>query len=205
MKKILFSFIILSFSLVFGSCKKCGHDEIPDYNILNFLVKSGSYFIYSDSTDHIIDSEYVYKYTYAPGQGTGNYSEGNCNYTTDWVYMCQSSYRNGLFYDSIFSLLPDFSYLYMYDSKSYLFGGGTIQVYPPTGPDPDSFFHTNFFVGGQYYPKVLENELQVGITENNDTIPISLYFAPNYGIVKRVEHRATGDVSWDLIRYHISN
>jgi hypothetical protein len=35
--------------------------------------------------------------------------------------------------------------------------------------------------------------------------PTDLYFVSGAGIVKMVEHRASGDVPWDLISYHIVN
>ncbi|MBS1686906.1 MAG: hypothetical protein JSS76_19370 [Bacteroidetes bacterium] len=35
--------------------------------------------------------------------------------------------------------------------------------------------------------------------------PADIYFASNYGIVKIVEHRPSGDVPWILTNYHIEN
>jgi hypothetical protein len=66
----------------------------------------------------------------------------------------------------------------------------------------DTLFN-NFFVAGYAYPTVYKTEgIKYGITVASN-ISVDFYFAPGYGVVKRVEHRSTGDVSWDLIRYHI--
>ena len=210
MKKTLFPFIILFFSLLFDSCRKCNRDQQLDPIVQSCFFKVGSYFIYNDSVDHIIDSEYVYQYVYARGQGLGGYTQENCNYSSDWVYMSQSSFRNGLTYDSVHTLSNFLNAINMYNSKHYLYhtnsrnepSGSEMTVYNTTYATTKYY---NFLVGGKVYPTVYESQIAISIMDNSDTIPISFYFAPNYGIIKRIEHRPTGDVSWDLIRYHIVN
>jgi hypothetical protein len=66
----------------------------------------------------------------------------------------------------------------------------------------DSSFN-NFVVGGHVYPTVYKSQGIIYGATVASNIPVDYYFAKGYGIVKRIEHRTTGDVSWDLIRYHI--
>lgn len=210
MKKNLLTFVILSFSLLLGSCIKCSRDQPLDSNLASCFFKVGSYFIYNDSIDHIIDSEYVYQYGFERGQGAGSYTQANCNYPADWVYMSQSSFRNGLIFDSIHSLSSSLKTMNMYDSKGYIYFIRNRYNYTEIpemvySTSSDTLMYRNFSVGGKVYPTVYESLIPVYIKQNSDTIPCSFYFAPNYGIIKKVEHRPSGDVSWDLIRSHIVN
>jgi hypothetical protein len=66
MKKII-AFAVILISLLCSSCEKCVHQyEATDPRISSCFFKVGSYFIYSDTTDHIIDSQYVFLYSYQP-------------------------------------------------------------------------------------------------------------------------------------------
>jgi hypothetical protein len=105
--------------------------------------------------------------------------------------MTEISYRNSLFYDSIY----ESGVIYISDSKRFWISGGYVYGADLIVPNPMT-------VNGILYPAVYKGYQQL-IVDNSDTIPTDLYFASNYGIIKRVEHRPTGDVSWDLIRYHI--
>ena len=180
-------------SLLCNSCEKCVHIyEATDPRISSCFFKVGSYFIYSDTTDHIIDSQYVFLYSYLPNSVVLG---GECSTYANEYNMMQSSYRNGLLYDTIYTSTPSAR------APNYLFYGvGTIGgIDGSYYPNLDTSYN-NFFVGGNAYAtvyKVPNCQLLY------DTIPTDLYFASGYGVVKKIEHRTTGNVSWDLIRYHI--
>jgi hypothetical protein len=109
--------------------------------------------------------------------------------------MVEKSYRNGVLYDTISSFCNQSP-----GDVSWSNGVGTSGgVYYP---GMDSSFN-NFVVAGNVYTTVYETgETIYGVIATED-ITVVYYFAPGYGVVKRIEHRLTGDVSWDLIRYHI--
>jgi hypothetical protein len=110
--------------------------------------------------------------------------------------MTQVSYRNGLFYDSIYSYTQDPTELWRTETT-----GDVSPLAPAFVPSTDSLI-SNFSVSGTVYPTVYKGSPEL-VAEGSNTVSTDLYFAPGYGIVKRVEHRTTGDVSWDLIRSHI--
>ena len=199
MNKAFGLFVILITTGLLHSCKKCGSDTKPYPIVPSCFFNAGSYFIYNDSIEHIIDSQYVFYYSYQSGQSTNGYMIDDCSYGFDLILMNESSFRNGLFYDNIHMKNMDPSQIYLWDSLGYYWanqGGVVFSV-----GNNDSF--SNFSVGATVYPKVYKFNYPMRIIENTDTVALDLYFAQNYGIVKRVEHRPTGDVSWDLIRYHI--
>lgn len=66
----------------------------------------------------------------------------------------------------------------------------------------DSIHYQNFSVGGHVFQTVYKTS-RLQVVAGSDTVNTDLYYAPGYGIVKKVEHRPTGDVNWDLVRYHI--
>ena len=184
---------------IFQSCKKCSNDY-PDYTIdpvtKSFFSKPGSYFIYTDTIDHVIDSQYVNYYQYSTGAfNVGGLMDG-CGATGDELKMTQNSYRNGLIYDSIYlyaSAPPGITYISFTGRGSQY----AIAMYSADAEVPNSLT-----VAVTLYPEVYQFH-QRWIADNGDTIPTDLYLAPNYAIIKRVEHRSTGDVSWDLVRSHI--
>ena len=193
MKKTI-AFLIIVISLSYCSCNRCGSGDQPtDPRVSSCFFKVGSYFIYNDTIDQIIDSQYVYLYSYLPNVQLGLYD--NCFKYANQYEMNESSYRNGLLYDTISSICR-FSPGYVSWGHGVGSSGGAYY------PVMDSLFN-NFNVAGYVYPTVyLTGETIYGVTPASD-IPVDYYFAPGYGVVKRVEHRPTGDVSWDLIGYHI--
>ena len=197
---IIFTFFITL--IFFQSCRNCNTYIRPDSRISECIFKVGSYFIYSDTTDHIIDSEYVYQYTYKVNGVVLTYTDA-CYTYGDVFSMSQISFHNGIFYDKIYSgNASEPPYLFVGDSLGYEYYSYPSEA-PTFIPSSDTAVFSNFSVGGSVYPTVYKNNFQLRIKENTDTVPIDLYFAQNYGIFKRVEHRPSGDVSWDLIRYHI--
>jgi hypothetical protein len=102
MKKII-AFAVILISLSYCSCNRCANvDEPTDPRISSYFFKVGSYFIYNDTTDHIIDSQYVFMYNYRPNFLPNMYD--NCTTYTNQYEMLEISYRNGLLYDTISSL-----------------------------------------------------------------------------------------------------
>jgi hypothetical protein len=195
MKKTLVLLMIL-ISLSYCSCNRCGSGDNPtDPRISSCFFKVGSYFIYSDTTDHIIDSQYVFLYSYKPNSIPIIYDM--CTEYDNQYEMWEASYRNSLLYDSIYSACNSSpGYLYLRDGIN---SSGTSTYY---NPGMDTLFN-NFFVDGYVYATVYKTEGIIYGINVASNITLDFYFAPGYGIVKKVEHRPTGDVSWDLIRYHI--
>ena len=174
-------------SLSYCSCNSCVNVDKPtDSRVSACFFKVGSYFIYNDSIDHIIDSQYVFQYSYRPNFLPSMYD--NCTLYTNQYQMWETSYRNGLLYDSIYSSCNT--------SPGFL---SSVTTYDPR---MDTLFN-NFVVGGHVYPTVYKTEGIIYRVPVDSNIPVDYYFATGYGVVKRVEHRQAGDVSWDLIRYHI--
>jgi hypothetical protein len=189
MKKTLVLLMIL-ISLSYCSCNRCANIDNPtDPRISSCFFKVGSYFIYSDTTDHIIDSQYIFFYSYLPNFFSSRSDE--CTSYTSSYNMQLISYRNGLYYDSISVYSREQDYLCWSQTE----GGISGNCFDPQY----ATLINNFAVGGNVYPTVYEDPACELIS--SDTI--DLYFVPGYSIVKRVEHRPTGDVNWDLIRYHI--
>jgi hypothetical protein len=190
MKKII-AFAVILISLLCSSCEKCVHQyEATDPRISSCFFKVGSYFIYSDTTDHIIDSQYVFLYSYQPNSVVlGN----ECStYANEYNYYA-ASYRNGIIYDTVGASARASNYLCVGETE----GGANGTCYYP---DHDTAFN-NFDVSGKIYPTVYKSSGV--IYQGNNTIIQDYYFASGYGVVKKVQHWTTGDVSWDLIRYHI--
>ena len=190
--KLFLPLIILSIS----SCKNCDSYYPTVTSVASCFFKTGSYFVYIDSIDHIVDSQYVFQYNY---QARGNviYVYDQCYTYVDIHEMNMRSYRNGLFYDSIYSLQKsDPTTIRMFSAKGYFtqFDQAISMTDTPI---------SNFSVAGHVYPSVYKRYPSWYLCEGPDTVYTDQYFAPGYGIVKRVEHRHTGDVSWDLIRSHI--
>jgi len=200
MNKVFTIFLLFLAIFFFQSCRNCNKDIALDSSVLDYFSKSGSYFIYSDSSDHIIDSEYVYRYTYNVGVTQVGEPMDGCYTSGDLVKMYQLSFQNTVFYDSLNTAAGIASYYGIIDTKGYYHYTQSVNFIEPSYNTP-SF--NNFFVGGNVFPIVYEEASAYYLIENGDSVPMDLYFAPNYGIVKRVEHRPTGDVSWDLIRSHI--
>jgi hypothetical protein len=196
MNKALIIFILFLSIVFFQSCQNCNTYYHSDPVVVSCMFKIGSYFVYNDSTDHIIDSEYVYQYTYHINGVELTY-EDNCLTYGDVLSMSQLSFHNGSFYDKIYSDGSAPPHFFLYDSLryDYSFPGWTFAL----------SVLSNFSVSNNIYPTVYKDSSVYGTLVGTDTIPTDLYFAPNYGIVKKVEHRPTGDVSWDLIRYHIAH
>ena len=187
-------FVMILISLSYCSCNSCANVDKPtDPRVSACFFKVGSYFIYNDSIDHIIDSQYVFQYSYRPNFLPSMYD--NCTLYINQYQMWETSYRNGLLYDTISSLCNTSP-----GSVAWSHGVGS------SGGEYDPRMDTSFnslAVGGHIYPTVyLTGEVIYGITVASDIL-VDFYFAPGYGVVKRVEHRPTGDVSWDLIRHHI--
>lgn len=202
-KAILISCILaILISIVFlPSCHKCPKSYTPvDPRIAADTFKVGSYFIYLDSVDQIIDSEYVYQYSFST-HNLINYTEDGCSYYADELQMYESSFRNGVSYnDTIFWDLSFTPYIMtVYDYKWLANGGNG----PFLNLESDMTI-SNYTVAGTIYPIVYKSSTQQAlIVEGGNTVHADIYFATGYGIVQRIEHRPTGDVSWDLIRYHI--
>jgi len=196
MNKVLRLIIIIATTLFFQSCQKCNTYYHSDPVIVSSFFKTGSYFVYSDTADHIIDSEYVCKYTYLVN-GIFLTKEDACLTYGDELSMSQLSFHNGSFYDKIYSDGSAPPHLSITDSLGHLFSASAYNY------SFDLSVLSNFPVSGNIYPTVYKDSSAYSAIVGSDTVPTDLYFAPNYGIVKRVEHRPTGDVSWDLIRYNI--
>lgn len=191
MSKSFAIFICIISICMIQSCQNCSNPvSTPDPVTKSMFFKAGSYFVYNDSTDHITDSQYVYYYNYGIDPTSSILIDG-CWQSYDQINMTEISYRNSLFYDSIY----ESGVIYISDSKRFWISGGYVYGADLIVPNPMT-------VNGILYPAVYKGYQQL-IVDNSDTIPTDLYFASNYGIIKRVEHRPTGDVSWDLIRYHI--
>ena len=200
MKKTYFISCIISIiiSIVcLSSCQKCPNEYTPiDQRIAADTFKVGSYFIYLDSVDQIIDSEYVYQYYFSPHYLI-NYTDG-CAYYADELQMYESSFRNGTSYnDTIVWTFAGF--MVVFDYKWLNLTGDSD---PALNPGSDMTI-VNYTIAGTTYPIVYKSSNQALIPEGSDTIHADIYFATGYGIVQRIEHRPTGDVPWNLIRYHI--
>ena len=204
MMKRVVMFVIILISLSYCSCNRCPSGNNPtDPRISSCFFKVGSYFIYTDTTDQIIDSQYVILYSYKPNSvviGSGADCSGGDSYANSYN-MWQVSYRNGQYYDSINSISVDPEELFYDFGTQAPFGG----LFDPSadgklGHAPLDTPFNNFSVNGNVYATVYKVP---NCKLFNDTVPTDLYFAPGYGVVKRVEHRITGNVSWDMIRYHI--
>ena len=198
-----FVFIVVLISLLCDSCKKCDCNVYAtDSRVSSSFFKVGSYFIYNNATDHIIDSQYVISYNYQPNSvvvGLGADCNPKC-YTSTYK-MWVISYRNGLYYDSIYSYSdnPDDLY-YDYGNRAPFGAFFDPSSDGQSGHAPLDTPFNNFAVGGNVYAKVYKvSNCEIF----HDTVSTDLYFAPGYGVVKRLEHPTTGNVSWDLIRYHI--
>lgn len=194
-----FCLLIVSLSLILlDSCKSCNTYIPVDPKIMSLIFKPGSYFIYSDSADHITDSQYVYQYAYYK-EGVNYYYEDGCYSYYATVSASHSSFRNGVFFDNIDLQVKFDPYdLIISDSLGTYYSARVFSAYL------DTITLNNYNINGHIYPKVYKGN-PLTILESGISIPTDIYFAPNYGIVRRVEHRSTGDVNWDLIRYHLVN
>ena len=187
-----------------------------DSRLLNFYFKPGTYWVYRDSATGMIDSQYVYAYrfrqyfTYNPSP---NRPHSTCQLPvyTDSIYMCIREFQNSLPYkDSI---------------EYYSFGGGTIAMgftgynyyvgqnsnYSMLAFDVDSDIYKNV-VGTVQSITINGTTYQNAIKVKLDTLnsfhpqifcPTETYFASGYGIIRKIEYRTTGTVSWDLMKYQI--
>ena len=192
MKKVI-AFVVILISLSYCSCNKCGSGDNPtDPHISSCFFKVGSYFIYNDTTDHIIDSQYVFQYSYQPNFIPIMYDM--CTEYDNQYQMWETSFRKGLFYDTIATKANDPYNLCWSQTEGVI----SSNCYNPTY---DTLIN-NFMMGGHVYPTVYIDLGGERLSEGT-IVGTDLYIATGYGIIKRVEHRLTGDVSWDLIRYHI--
>jgi hypothetical protein len=196
--KTTFRFIIiLIITVCLHSCRHCDATIPTDPLIVKWFLKPGSYFVYSDSLDHISDSQYVYLSVYKSRGYLVAFRDG-CSTYFDTYDMNQVSYRNGTLYDTIYSQATGPFTVSMSDFKGYIM----VSPYYTFYTVDDSIHYQNFSVGGHVFQTVYKTS-PLQVVAGSDTVSTDLYYAPGYGIVKRVEHRPTGDVSWDLVRYHI--
>jgi hypothetical protein len=202
-----------------------------DIRMLNYVFRQGSYFIYSDTADGVIDSQYVYAYTYSKHvwiDSVSPYYVYNSTlycgpYYRDLLYMKYSSYYNGVWNDSFISVADGAGLsIAEGDFRSYglltnVYQGVPVFYLDQTKP---GLINPGYKVTTQsYYIAYLGHQAVTvsGVAYSADVfrtlsyLPryvntnIDLYLVDNIGIVKIIEHRQTGDVSRDLIRYHIAN
>ena len=181
------------------SCQRCPNGYTPvDPRIAVDTFKVGSYFIYLDSVDQIIDSEYVYQYSFSVHDFL--YTTDGCDFYADELQSSESSFRNGVSYNDTIIWGSEASYsVGVFD---YKWANNTGESHPALNPGSDMTI-VNYTIAGTTYPIVYKSSNQALIPEGSDTIHTDIYFATGYGIVQRIEHRPTGDVPWNLIRYHI--
>ena len=196
MKNIFYVVITLVFTVCLYSCRHCDSTFPSDRLVVKWFVKPGSYWVYSSSLNQVSDSQYVCLSVYKP-RGAWLHSTDGCITYGDAYYMDQVSYRNGLFYDTIHSQANP-AWVYISDSKGYILSGSLAYA-----SSMDSISYQNFVVGGHVFQTVYKISRDRFTIAGNDTVSTDLYYAPGYGIVKRVDHWPAGAVSWDLARYHI--
>ena len=201
-------------ALLQGCQKHCKDYYYPlDGRLFQFFFKPGTYWVYRDSATGMIDSQYVYAYkfrqhyTYTPAQlfYTDNMLCGPIYW--DDVEMVVAEYQNQLlFRDSI-----------KYSSNGE---GPDISFEGYNYKGIDSNFHTqclwldtiehgnniwtiqSISVNNAIYHNVIKVRLDYSIyTEYQILYATEFYFAAGYGIIRKVEYRPTGTVSWDLMRY----
>jgi hypothetical protein len=202
--------------------------------MLNYVFRQGSYFIYSDTADGVIDSQYVYAYAYSKHvwiDSVSPYYVYNSTlycgpYYRDLLYMKYLSFYNGVINDSFISV-ADGTELSLAErdfnnrgplNEGYLGVGTSVFYLDQTKPGlikpaylvtTQTFYiaylgRQNVTVGGVPYTAEVFRTPTYGLPRYiNNTI--DLYVVEKIGIVKIIEHRQTGDVSRDLIRYHIEN
>lgn len=195
MRNAFVVFILLLILASFPSCNDCNQYITTDQRLFHYVFKAGSYFVYIDSAENIIDSDYVIQYTYVPN-GTPLTHVDDCYTYGNALGMEQVSYRNNIFYDNYFYNASPTD-IVLIDTKGYDYYRSTIF-----NPSLDTVSIHNFPVGGNIVPVIYKGESAI-ILEGSNNVNTDFYLAPDYGIVKKVEHRATGDVIWNLIRYHI--
>lgn len=206
MKKDVIPFIAQAIIMLsIQSCNKCGNTYTPvNHQIYNCFFKVGSYFIYQDSVDQIIDSEYVCYYNFSPKTLQPELTRDGCQFYQDYLMMSQISFLNGVLYDTLGSSVESPSGLVVFNQK-WLNGKGISGIGIGNSPELNlGDFINNYSVAGTTYPVVYRGTPQGILVEGMDTVPIDIYFAPDYGIVQRIEHCPTGNVSWNLIRYYVA-
>ena len=208
--------LIISIALLQSCQKSCKDYYYPlDGRLFQFFLKPGTYWVYRDSATGMIDSQYVYAYrfrqyfTYNPSP---NRPHSTCQLPvyTDSIYMYIREFQNSLPYrDSI---------------KYYSFNGGLPNIgctgYNYLGIDStvgalvfsvDSSVYKNevfsvsqITISGVLYQNVIKVKLDyINYFRPQILCPTEFYYLAGYGIIRKVEYRSTGTVSWDLMRYQI--
>jgi hypothetical protein len=221
--------ILVVLLLLLAGCMKpddpCGYYRYfkIDPKLNNLLFGVGSYWVYSDTSQHHIDSQYVYAaatvyhdYYKIPDPNPHTYR----NYCADTLYydhryMRISHFQDGLYKDTLTLRTSDESYgeytisllwhFFLNDtsdhfSRYYSVIGTELPYIVSKGVIPilttsSGLTFTNVFVFQHPY------------NSNKSIFPADadFYTVAGVGIVKIVEHRASGDVVHDLIKYHINS
>jgi hypothetical protein len=159
--RFFISFIVI---VSFNSCKNCNTYHATDSRVANCFFKVGSYFVYSNGVDHIIDSQYVFQY--ATSKYVSSQIDECLTYENNYN-MSQKSYRNGLFYDTIYSSAVDPANLSRGETE-----GVIEQPAPIYMPYYDSSI-SNFSVGRQVFPMVYKASPEL-LLEGSDTVSTDL-------------------------------
>jgi len=236
MKKIPVIISALLLLVAVNSCKNpCKGVQIYlqiDSRLLNYVFKPGSYWVYQDTVDGIIDSQFVNQYQYSTHVLDHNFPAKSdpCQAPRylDILQMSFVSVQNNVLKDTL-GIGASFSFnsnaintisIYEHFKQPNETGITCFELdYSQVGLiDRGSGFGSNTYTwsyegkqnvvtsGGGNYTNV--NIFRIQITDPNSTRftnPTDLYFCSGFGIVKIVEHRPTGDVPWNLIRYNIIN
>lgn len=240
-KKIAIALLLAGMVMFYG-CKNPCKGVITyisvDNRLLNYVFQPGTYWIYQDTVDAIIDSQYVYKYIHLVHDEYLNPDtiKGPNPYTcrdplyTDVLQMQTMSFYNNIFADTLMieaagssqnvtnesNMLSIFEHwntsnttglpCFILDYSKI----GLIYSWPTTLTDTSSLSYEgtlgNLITAAGTFSNVNIFRIKnADPTSTRFTYPTDLYFCSGYGIIRIVEHRTSGDVPWNLLRYKIVN
>jgi hypothetical protein len=202
-----------------------------DERIQHYIFKPGTYWVYNNAVDGINDSQYVYSYNYSThlrepydtvASATLPHGASYCGpFYYDILQMDIVSYYNGAYNDTLSVFVADglqqglMKAIEINEFKgqaNQLTVGGfyldpTQQQYGTAGIGLTNYLrnYSSLIIGSYTFHDV--DVFQVN-SSNPNTVrfrdTMDLYFVKDYGIVRMTDHRLTGKINWDLLRYHIA-
>lgn len=200
--KSVFKFWIVCLGAILLFLNFCKKDEMPHYFIPTTLLaysdfQLGSYWIYYDTKNHLLDSTYITDKTFETinsNEGhvnTNQYDQSKINFSSHVYVLSKTFAYNGggmmeiKFFDSTYGILDT----WMFENPDKY--QNWYVVYYPT-----------YTLGGKTYSDVYQsrtNEFNGSSTISNDA-----FFAKNFGIIRAITKiNQDTTFSWSLIRSRI--
>lgn len=211
----LFFFLIV---ITINSCKdECSkvttrYDITPE--LKDFYFKKGTYWVYEDTTNHVVDSQFVYSdsigYSYSTTRGEkGGYCSVSHQFFGSYVQSNFStgkidSFKYGTYANGIYELLLIITRV----SKPYN-ANIILWLNKPVGQIQSNIKYNGIVtqnINGLSYNNVYWYSVIVGTGLGPDYFKYNTdyYFVPKIGVVKKVEFGTpSGTRTWMLKRYFI--